>query len=401
MRTTLFWKPSCLALGMLGCLLFAGTGLAADKVAEKTPATNKKKDRPQIEVVFCLDTTGSMSGMINGAKEKIWSIASTMAMAKPAPNIKMGLVGYRDRGDKYVTVITPLTTDLDKVYNDLMAYKAEGGGDTPESVNQALHEAVHKIQWSKEKKVYRAIFLVGDCPPHMDYQDDVKYPKTCKQANEKRIIINTIQCGSDTTTTTIWQEIARKAEGQYFHVAQSGDALAIRTPFDAEIAKINKKLDAGRVYYGAKSVQAEQKLRMKMSATLDKEASVSAKARRALYNQSKSGKANFFGRNELLHDLEENKVQLGTIAKDELPENLKKMTAAERKAWVKEKVAERKKLQKQLAELAKKRQAHIAAQLKKMGKEKQASAFSEKFHHTFKEQSKKYDFSVPTDGAAH
>ena len=57
-----------------------------------------------------------------------------MAMSKPAPDIRMGLVGYRDRGDEYVTKMTPLTHDLDQVYADLMAYQADGGGDGPESV---------------------------------------------------------------------------------------------------------------------------------------------------------------------------------------------------------------------------------------------------------------------------
>jgi hypothetical protein len=57
----------------------------------------------KIEVVFVLDTTGSMGGLIQSAKEKIWSIASTMATAKPTPEIRMGLVAYRDRGDSYVT----------------------------------------------------------------------------------------------------------------------------------------------------------------------------------------------------------------------------------------------------------------------------------------------------------
>jgi Mg-chelatase subunit ChlD len=55
--------------------------------------------KPIVDVVFVLDTTGSMSGLIDAAKEKIWSIASTMAAAQPTPEIRIGLVGYRDRGD--------------------------------------------------------------------------------------------------------------------------------------------------------------------------------------------------------------------------------------------------------------------------------------------------------------
>jgi Mg-chelatase subunit ChlD len=96
------------------------------------------EERPQVEVVFALDTTGSMSALIAAAKEKIWSIASTLATAEPTPDIKIGLIGYRDRGDEYVTVQTDLTQDLDAIYADLMNFTVGGGGDTPESVNQAF-----------------------------------------------------------------------------------------------------------------------------------------------------------------------------------------------------------------------------------------------------------------------
>src|SRR6476646_9540468 len=114
-------------------LLFAL--LDADSViaAQRSPNENK----PRIEVCFVLDTTGSMSGLIEGAKQKIWSIANEMISAKPTPDIKFGLVGYRDRGDEYVTKIFNLTDDVDDIYAHLQSFRAAGGGDTPESVNEA------------------------------------------------------------------------------------------------------------------------------------------------------------------------------------------------------------------------------------------------------------------------
>src|SRR5688572_4417237 len=99
-------------------------------------------DQPQLDVVFVLDTTSSMDGLIEGAKEKIWSIASRMASGKPRPRIRVGLVAFRDRGDEYVTRRFDLTTDLDAVYRQLRALQAEGGGDTPEHVGRALSDAV-------------------------------------------------------------------------------------------------------------------------------------------------------------------------------------------------------------------------------------------------------------------
>ena len=127
-----------------------GTGLvsAAERAGES--AAIIAAERPAVEVVFVLDTTGSMGGLIAAAKDKIWSIANTLATADPAPQIRMGLVGYRDRGDAYVTLATPLSDDLDAVYTQLMQFQADGGGDGPESVNQALYEAVTRPDWSRD-----------------------------------------------------------------------------------------------------------------------------------------------------------------------------------------------------------------------------------------------------------
>src|SRR4030095_5669585 len=170
---------------------------------------------PKIEVAFVLDTTSSMTGLIEGAKRKIWTIARHMVSGRPTPTIKLGLIGYRDRGDEYVTRTFDLTDDVDAIYGHLMEFRAVGGGDKPESVNQALNEAVTKLSWSKDANALRIIFLVGDAPPHMDYPADVKYPETIQQAIRAGIIINAIQCGADLQTTQVWQEIATMAQGAY------------------------------------------------------------------------------------------------------------------------------------------------------------------------------------------
>src|SRR4051812_24944923 len=81
--------------------------------ASPAAPVNVRDRKPQVEVVFCLDTTGSMSGLIDGAKQKIWSIVNQIASGRPNPEVKVGLVAYRDRGDAYVTQVYDLTTDLD------------------------------------------------------------------------------------------------------------------------------------------------------------------------------------------------------------------------------------------------------------------------------------------------
>src|SRR5882724_9279391 len=53
----------------------------------------------------------------------------------------MRLVAYRDMGDDYVTRTFDLTTDIQDLYANLLELKARGGGDWPESVNEALDVA--------------------------------------------------------------------------------------------------------------------------------------------------------------------------------------------------------------------------------------------------------------------
>src|SRR6478672_6375235 len=191
---------------MTRCLLALSAALALAATAGAAPKEIKDR-KPNVEVVFCLDTTGSMGGLIEGAKQKIWAISNQIVAGRPTPNLKVGLLAYRDRGDAYVTKMTELTDDLDQIYATIKEFKAEGGGDTPESVNQALNESVTRFKWSNDKETLRIVFLVGDAPPHMDYKDDVKYPETCKLAVSNDIIINTIHCGKHKDTEKFWRDI--------------------------------------------------------------------------------------------------------------------------------------------------------------------------------------------------
>src|SRR6516225_3312130 len=231
-RTLMRWPALAAALGL--CL---GATARAD-----TKKPEPKKERPKVEVVFCLDTTGSMGGLIAAAKAKIWSICNQIVSGKPSPDLKVGLVAFRDKGDAYITQVHDLTGDLDSVHAKLKTFQAAGGGDTPEHVNQGLFDSVHKIKWSTDKQTLRIIFLVGDAPAHMDYTDDVKYPVTCQEACKKGIIINTIQCGTDPDCTKHWKDIAVKAEGSFVAIQQDGGVVAVATPFDKRLGEINDEL---------------------------------------------------------------------------------------------------------------------------------------------------------------
>ena len=348
-------------------VFFLVTGFAASISATEARSETKpivKQERPSVEVMFVLDTTGSMGGLIAAAKEKIWSIANTLASADPAPNIKMGLVGYRDRGDAYVTVVTPLSDNLDAVYTRLMRYRADGGGDGPESVNQALYEAVTKPDWSRDPGTYRVIFLVGDAPPHMNYRDDVQYAESCRLATERDIVVNTIQCGDMAETTPVWRRIAYLAEGTYFRVAQSGSAVLYETPYDSRIAELSADLDDTRIYYGDTQQMAAMEDRKREADAIYEAAAPSAVAKRTIFNSSKAGAKNFLGSQELVDDVASGRINLAAVKEEELPAELKSMTPKQRQAYVAAKGVKRQALQEKIEDLAAKRQAYIEEKVK-------------------------------------
>ena len=331
--------------------------------AAAASAQGETKSAKTVEVCFVLDTTGSMGGLIDGAKKKIWTIANGIVAADKGAKVRFALVPYRDRNDEYVTKIFDLTDDLDKVFSDLQSFTANGGGDGPESVNRALDDAVNQITWTTGDSATKLVFLVGDAPPHMDYQDDVKYQKTCESAVRKNLIINTVQCGSDGSTTPIWQEIARLSEGSFVALEQSGGMVVIETPMDKEIAELSGKIGALAVPYGSREQQWGAQSKIATAAA----APAPVAADRAYFNASDAfgGKA-IQGRGDLVSDLRENAVELDKLKVEELPENMQKMSAEERKDYLKKQGEERDKLTTRVNELSRQRQAVIEAENKKL-----------------------------------
>jgi hypothetical protein len=333
---------------------------AALSIAASVTLANAAARRPRVEVAFVLDSTGSMGGLIEGAKQKIWSIANAIIGRPPTPEVRIGLVSYRDRGDEYVSRLFDLTDDIDAVFGNLQSFRADGGGDEPESVNQALDEAVTRMSWSKDPDVLKVVFLVGDCPPHMDYRGDVKYPATCREAVKRLIVINTVQCGGVAATTPVWREIARLGEGSYAALAQDGNMQAMSSPYDEDIADVSAEIGRTLVAYGKLELQAE----VREKAAKAEAAPASVAADRAVYNLASGGKA-IQGVGDLVADLEAGTVDLAKLAKGDLLVEMQRMNLSEQRAYVQGRQAERDVLNARLEKLSAQRAAWIEAELRR------------------------------------
>ena len=341
---------------------------ATPPVPDKGQAVVSNPNRqPVVEAVFVLDTTGSMGGLIQAAKDKIWSIASTLAAAQPAPIVRMGLVAYRDRGDDYVTRVVDLSPNLDSLQTELYKLEAQGGGDGPESVNQALSDAVQRIGWSRDPATYRVIFLVGDAPPHMDYQNDVPYAKTLDEARRLGIRVNAIQCGQQPETADEWKRIAQIGNGGYFRVDQGGGAVAIATPYDAPLAKLSEELDGTRIYYGKADERAKRESRDDKAKVAQAAAAPAVLARKAEFGASESAKAARNGDRDLVDAVESGSVDLEKLPAAELPAPIARLEPGKRAEAVKAAAAERETLRKRIQGLASQREEYVKEKVEAAG----------------------------------
>ena len=137
--------------------------------------TTSVAQRPRLDLVFMIDATGSMGDEIGKLKSSMRAMSAQIAQLPGQPDICYGLVAYRDRGDAFLTRTHDFTNDLGAFQNLLERVQAQGGGDTPEALNEALHEVVHGLSWRTDAA--RLVVLVADAPPHLDYEGCVSAPE--------------------------------------------------------------------------------------------------------------------------------------------------------------------------------------------------------------------------------
>ena len=364
---------------LAGSLVLAVLASVPVPAASVSPARPEAvtSPRPRVEVVFVLDTTGSMGGLLEGAKRRIWSIARRIGEGRPRPELRVALVGYRDQGDAYVTRVHDFSGDMDQVYADLSAFEAGGGGDWPEHVSRAMSDAVHRVSWSQGPAL-RIIFLVGDAPPQVGYQDGFDYRQHAREARARGIVVEAIQCGPATDTANYWREIAQLGMGHYAQIDGQGGMPVRITPVDAELARLNAEL-AGTVVAGgsrAEQVTVARKL----------------ESRKAMAPPAAAEAAGYYGSADRLADKDlvdlpeaEQARQLRDLRRNAAPPaTLAGKTDAEAIAYLKTQKETRARLQARVAVLQKQREAF----LQKEGAP--ADGFDAQVVQALQQQAKKY-----------
>ncbi|NJN65616.1 MAG: VWA domain-containing protein [Chloroflexaceae bacterium] len=192
---------------------------------ELVVAGSRPPEDLHLDILFLLDTTGSMGDELGRIQETIDSIAQRIDALTPRPILRFGLVAYRDREDAYVTRSYDFTPDVSSFRQQLNSFSADGGGDTPESLNEGLHEAVQGVRWDSENAV-RLIFLVADAGPHLDYEQDYDYANEIQQAVAGGIKIYPIAASNtDDFAEYVFRQLAQQTLGRFiFLTYQPGES---------------------------------------------------------------------------------------------------------------------------------------------------------------------------------
>jgi len=145
--------------------LARGQKSAVEVLLDTSPAAA----RARLDLLFLVDATGSMADEIDKLKATLRSITADVARLPSRPDICLGLVAYRDRGDAFLLRSHDFSNDVGGfLQHALQPLQAAGGGDYPEALNEALHEAVHELSW-RGTGTTRMVILLADAPPHLDY----------------------------------------------------------------------------------------------------------------------------------------------------------------------------------------------------------------------------------------
>ncbi|MBN1648894.1 MAG: VWA domain-containing protein [Spirochaetales bacterium] len=181
-----------------------------------------------VDILFIMDTTGSMGEEIDRLKLTIELIHLNLSSLSNDLVLRFGMVLYKDRGDIYITDTIPLTADLESFQDQLALVSAEGGGDYPEDLQAALDETIHGIQWSGAANAIKLAYLITDATPHLDYADQqFSYADAMKAARRIGLKIHTIGTGGlDVNGEYILRQIAQYTGGKYIFLTygESGES---------------------------------------------------------------------------------------------------------------------------------------------------------------------------------
>jgi hypothetical protein len=358
-------KRLCL---LSACLTFlmAVPAVAADREAA-VPVVDAAE--PKIQLAILIDTSSSMDGLINQTREQLWKIVNTFATAKKngkRPRFELALYEYGNdslsREGNFIRMVSPLTTDLDKVSEQLHKLRTNGGD---EFCGAVIAKAVSQLEWSKNKGDLKLIYIAGNEPFG---QGPVNYVGAVKSAIENGIVVNTIHAGDQSAGINgKWKEAAMLADGNFLTIDQNKAIAQINAPQDAEIARLGNELNKTYVGYGSDAPEAARRQDAQDKAAMGM--SLGSGTARAVTKSS----AQYDNSNWDLVDAKKKGADVAKMPAAALPAPMQAMKPAERVEFVEKKAKERAAIQERITKLNTERESFVKAEEKKNVGKKEAT----------------------------
>lgn len=334
--------------------------------AQTAPAEQPDGRKPLIQMAILLDTSGSMSGLINQARTQLWTVVNEFATTRKdgqIPRLEIALYEYGKsslpKSEGYIRRILPLTTDLDRASEELFALETNGGN---EYCGMVIDRATKNLQWSGSPEDLKVVFIAGNEP---FTQGPVDYREVCKAAIGRGIMVNTIHCGSEQSGVQgKWKDGAVLADGSYMCIDKDTRVVHIEAPQDKQIAELGVELNSTYVPYGAAGERGRER-----QAVQDKNAARNAAS--GAYLQRMVTKANSQYSNshwDLVDAVREGAVKMEELDEEVLPENMRDMTPEEQKSYIQQQRRRRAEIQEEINRLNAERQKYVARKRKELGK---------------------------------
>lgn len=350
--------PRNLVIGMTLAAAGAGALLAENPRAEDHPAGSPATPAasPRVELAICLDTSGSMQGLIDAARQKLWEIVNDLATARPTPDLRVALLTFGNDGhaaeNGWVRVDADFTPDLDVISQQLFALTTNGG---TELVGRVL-DASARLAWTPGTDALKLVIVAGN--ESADQDQEIPFRDVCPRLIADGVLVNAIYCGPEADDIAPgWRDVARLADGQFASIDQDQGTIVVETPFDAKLTELSTAINGTFCWFGDAGVAAcaNQVAQDQNAGSLN----LAAAATRA---QTKANGL-YWNRNDLVHAIGTGATKLEDVKPEDLPEEMREMSLEERKAHLEKQAAERARIEAEINELAKKRDAFVAAEM--------------------------------------
>jgi hypothetical protein len=357
----------------------------------QAPGPNRQpvaNQQPKIQLAILLDTSNSMDGLIDQARQQLWQAVNEFSKAKRdgvTPELEVAVYEYGNNGidarQGHTRQVVGLTRELDKVSEALFSLTTNGGN---EYCGHVIARAVDGLQWGTSPNDVKAIFIAGNEP---FTQGPTPFAEAISAAKARGIVVNTVHAGDyQAGVSEGWRQGALLAGGNYMSIDHNQAVVHVETPQDEQIASLNAQLNKTYIPYGmegAAGAARQQEQDSKSSGVSIGLLAERAKAKAmAFYNNA---------RWDLVDAVEAGEADLDKMEPEALPEEMQAMTPEARKAFVDERAKERAELKAKIVELSRQRDAYAAEQLKDQATES-ADTLNEALTESVRQQAVSRDF---------